>query len=63
MKYNHAISLGFEFATNESDPINVKNLPALVEAAKRQLEEALEYGYLELFDVYDTEEDEEALNE
>lgn len=63
MKYNHAISLGFQLVTNESDPINAKNLPALVEAAKRQLDEALKYGYLELFDVYDTEEEEEARNE
>tara|TARA_B000000609_G_C23895586_1_gene200662 strand:+ start:87 stop:266 length:180 start_codon:yes stop_codon:yes gene_type:complete len=59
MKYNHAISFGFEFVTNESDPISIKNLPALVEAAKLQLEEVLEYEYLGVFDVYDTDEEEE----
>lgn len=59
MKYNHAISLGFEFVTNESDPINMKNLPALVHAAKLQLDEALKFGCLEVFDVYDTEDEEE----
>ena len=57
MKYNHAISLGFEFVTDESDPINSKNLPALVEAAMKKLEEALEYGCIEVFDIYDTEEE------
>ena len=57
MKYNHAVSLGFEFVTDESDPINSKNLPVLVEAARKKLEEVLEYGCLEAFDVYDTEEE------
>tara|TARA_Y100001970_G_scaffold259516_1_gene340582 strand:+ start:17085 stop:17267 length:183 start_codon:yes stop_codon:yes gene_type:complete len=52
-KYNHAISVSFEFLSDDEDPVTKENLEALVAAAKGRLERILEIQDLDAFDAYD----------
>ena len=52
VKKNFAIDMAFEFVSEDEDPINLKNLKSIVEAAKSRLESILECEDLDAFGVF-----------
>ena len=56
-KKNFAIDMAFEFVSEDEDPINLKNLKSIVEAAKSRLDDILECEDIEAFGVFDMYEE------
>lgn len=58
MMRNFAIDMAFEFISEDADPISLKNLKDLVEAAKSRLDRILALEDLEAFGVFDEHKEE-----
>ena len=52
-KKNFAIDMAFEFISEDECPVNLKNLRSIVGAAKDRLDNILELGELDAFNVFD----------